>query len=29
MKKYQKELDKFFKENKWPYWPPILIWIWQ
>ncbi|MBI2635038.1 MAG: nucleotide pyrophosphohydrolase [Parcubacteria group bacterium] len=25
MKKYQKELDKFFKENKWPYWPPLVI----
>lgn len=25
MKKYQKELDKFFKKNKWPYWPPLVI----
>ena len=25
MKKYQKELDKFFKENRWPYWPPLVI----
>ncbi|OGD24654.1 nucleotide pyrophosphohydrolase [Candidatus Azambacteria bacterium RIFCSPHIGHO2_01_FULL_40_24] len=25
MKKYQKELDKFFKENKWSYWPPLVI----
>ena len=25
MKKYQKELDKFFRENKWPYWSPLVI----
>lgn len=25
MKKYQKELDKFFKKNDWPYWPPLSI----
>ena len=25
MKKYQKELDKFFKKNKWSYWPPLVI----
>lgn len=25
MKKYQKELDKFFKENGWPYWPPLVM----
>lgn len=25
MKKYQKELDKFFRKNKWPYWPPLVI----
>ena len=25
MKQHQKELDKFFKENKWPYWPPLVI----
>jgi NTP pyrophosphatase (non-canonical NTP hydrolase) len=25
MKKYQRELDKFFKKNKWPYWPPLAI----
>lgn len=25
MKKHQKKLDKFFKKNKWPYWPPLVI----
>lgn len=25
MKKYQKELNKWFKKNKWPYWPPLSI----
>jgi len=25
MKKYQKELDKWFKKNKWSYWPPLSI----
>lgn len=25
MKKYQKELDKMFKKNGWPYWPPLVI----
>lgn len=25
MKKYQKELDTFFKKNRWPYWPPLVI----
>ena len=25
MKKYQKELDKFFKKNGWQYWPPLSI----
>ena len=25
MKKYQKELDKFFKENNWPYWSQLSI----
>ncbi len=25
IKKYQKELDKWFKENKWPYWQPLSI----
>ena len=25
MKKYQKELDKMFKKNGWPYWPPLAI----
>ena len=25
MKKYQKELDRMFKKNKWPYWPPLVI----
>ena len=25
MNKHQKELDKFFKENKWEYWSPLSI----
>ncbi|MDP3052924.1 MAG: nucleotide pyrophosphohydrolase [bacterium] len=25
MKKYQKELDKWFKENDWKYWSPLSI----
>ncbi len=25
MEKYQKELDAFFKENKWPYWHQLSI----
>ena len=25
MKKHQKELDKWFKKNGWPYWPPLAI----
>jgi len=25
MKKYQEELDKWFKENDWKYWPPLSI----
>ncbi|MDP1629007.1 MAG: nucleotide pyrophosphohydrolase [bacterium] len=25
MKKYQKELDKWFKENGWKYWSPLSI----
>ncbi len=25
MEKYQKELDQWFKENKWPYWSPHEI----
>ena len=25
MKKYQKELDKWFKKNNWKYWPPLSI----
>jgi len=25
MKKHQKELDNWFKKNKWPYWPPLVI----
>ncbi|MDO8676246.1 MAG: nucleotide pyrophosphohydrolase [Candidatus Azambacteria bacterium] len=25
MKKYQKELDKMFKKNGWPYWSPLSI----
>lgn len=25
MKKYQKELDKWFKDNKWQYWSPLSI----
>lgn len=25
MKKYQKELDNFFKENNWPYWSQLSI----
>ena len=25
MKKYQEELDLWFKENKWPYWKPHEI----
>ncbi|KKQ18871.1 MAG: MazG nucleotide pyrophosphohydrolase [Berkelbacteria bacterium GW2011_GWA1_36_9] len=25
MKKYQKELDKWFKENKWKYWSQLSI----
>jgi len=25
MKKYQKELDKWFKENNWKYWSPLSI----
>ncbi|MEK7151466.1 MAG: nucleotide pyrophosphohydrolase [Patescibacteria group bacterium] len=25
MNKYQKELDKLFKKNKWSYWPPLAM----
>lgn len=25
MKKYQKKLDKLFKKNQWPYWPPLAM----
>lgn len=25
MNEYQKELDKWFKENKWDYWQPLAI----
>lgn len=25
MKKYQEELNKWFKEKKWPYWSPLAI----
>ena|SRR5258708_7730157 len=25
LKKYQQELDAFFKENNWPYWEPLAI----
>jgi NTP pyrophosphatase (non-canonical NTP hydrolase) len=25
LKKYQKELDAFFKRQKWNYWPPLVI----
>ncbi len=25
MKEYQKELDKWFKENNWKYWQPLSI----
>ena len=25
MKKYQKELDKWFKKNNWKYWSPLSI----
>lgn len=25
MKKYQKELDKWFAKNRWHYWPPLSI----
>lgn len=25
MNKYQQELDKYFKENKWQYWQPLSI----
>ncbi len=25
MKKYQKELDKWFKDNNWKYWSPLSI----